>query len=86
MIRQELAQGHTVIYRPHPLAYEAIAVMRPEALTGYQTFLDTVADNVILDSTPYLHQAIRVADKLICDPSSVQRTWQGTGKPMEVME
>lgn len=86
MIRQELAQGHTVIYRPHPLAYEAIAVMRPEALAEYQTFLDTVADSVILDSTPYLHQAMRVADKLICDPSSVQRTWQGTGKPIEVME
>ena len=85
-IEKELAAGHTVIYRPHPLAYEAIAVMRPEALTGYQTFLDKVADSVILDSSPYLHQAMRVADKLICDPSSVQRTWQGTGKPMEVME
>lgn len=85
-IREAVKRGETVIYRPHPLAYEAIAVMRPEALRDYQNFLDTIADGVILDSSPFLHHAIRVADKLTCDPSSVQRTWQGTGKPMEVME
>jgi hypothetical protein len=85
-IQAEVKRDHTVIYRPHPLVYEAIAVMRPEALEDYKAFLETVADMVILDSSPYLHQAMRVADKLICDPSSVQRTWQGTGKPMEVME
>lgn len=86
MIEKELAAGNTVIYRPHPLVFEAVAVMRPEALEAYKTFLETVADMVILDSSPYLHQSMRVADKLICDPSSVQRTWQGTGKPIEVME
>ena len=85
-IQAEVKRDHTVIYRPHPLVHEAIAVMRPEALEDYKAFLETVADMVILDSSPYLHQAMRVADKLICDPSSVQRTWQGTGKPMEVME
>lgn len=86
-IEAELKQGHAVIYRPHPLVYEAIAVMRPEALPEYKAFLEEVADNVaVLDSTPFLHQAMRVADKLICDPSSVQRTWTGTGKPIEVME
>lgn len=86
VIREAIQRGDTVIYRPHPLVYEAIAVMRPEALADYQAFLDSVSNNVILDGTPYLHHAMRVADKLICDPSSVQRTWQGTGKPIEVME
>lgn len=85
-IVQEIEAGHTVIYRPHPLVYEAIAVMRPEALQKYKEFLENVSDLCILDSSPFLHQAMRVADKLICDPSSVQRTWAGTGKPMEVME
>lgn len=85
-IREALKRGDTVIYRPHPLVYEAIAVMRPEALADYQRFLDTISYGIILDTSPYLHQAMRVADKLICDPSSVQRTWQGTGKPIEVME
>lgn len=86
MIQNELCENHTVIYRPHPLVYEAIAVMRPEALEQYNNFIENVASAVILDSSPYLHQVMRVADKLICDPSSVQRTWTGTGKPMEVME
>ena len=85
-IRDAVKHGDTVIYRPHPLVYEAIAVMRPEALADYQKFLDTISYGIIIDTSPYLHQAMRVADKLICDPSSVQRTWQGTGKPIEVME
>lgn len=85
-IRKELRARNTVIYRPHPLVREAVAVMRPEALAEYDQFIDIVSSNVILDRSPFLHHAIRVADKLICDPSSVQRTWQGTGKPIEVME
>ncbi len=86
VIRKELRARNTVIYRPHPLVREAVAVMRPEALAEYDQFIDIVSSNVILDRSPFLHHAIRVADKLICDPSSVQRTWQGTGKPIEVME
>lgn len=86
-IKKELESGNTVIYRPHPLVYEAIAVMRPEALRTYQQFLEKVADAVtVLDSSPFLQHAMCVADKLICDPSSVQRSWDGTGKPIEVME
>ena len=84
-IIQELEAGNTVIYRPHPLVYEAIAVMRPEALQKYNEFLADVSDLCILDESPFLHQAIRVADKLIGDPSSVLNTWAGTGKPYEVM-
>jgi len=86
-IDAEKAKGNAVIYRPHPLVYEAIAVMCPKALEDYNKFLEGVADTVdVLDSTPFLHQAMRVADKLICDPSSVQRTWAGTGKPIEVIK
>lgn len=84
-IVQEVEAGHTVIYRPHPLVYEAIAVMRPEALQKYKEFLANVSDLCILDSSPFLHQAIRVADKLIGDPSSVLDTWRGSGKQMEVI-
>lgn len=31
-------------------------------------------------------RAMRAADRMVCDPSSVTRTWEGTGKPCEVME
>lgn len=86
-IQNELQMDRSVIYRPHPLVYEAIAVMRPEALAEYQRFLEEVSETVdVLDGSPFLHHAMIVADRLVCDPSSVQRTWAGTGKPMEVME
>lgn len=86
-IQNELQMDRSVIYRPHPLVYEAIAVMRPEALVEYQRFLEEVSETVdVLDGSPFLHHAMIVADRLICDPSSVQRTWEGTGKPMEVIE
>lgn len=85
-IWEEKNAGHSIIYRPHPLVRDAIAVMVPDALEEYDAFINTVKTICTYDDSPFLHDALRAADKLICDPSSVQRTWQGTGKPMEVME
>lgn len=86
MLEKTMKTGNFVIYRPHPLVEDAIAVMRPDFLSKYRDFLKKVDEMVYLDTSPFLHQAIRAADRLICDPSSVLKTWQGTGKPYEVME
>lgn len=85
-IHKAMDSGKFVIYRPHPLVYEAIAVMQPRYLGMYEDFISDVKRIAYLDDSPFLHQSMAAADELICDPSSVQRTWQGTGKPMEVME
>lgn len=86
MIEKAQNDGFSVIYRPHPLVRDAIAVMKPQDLQKYDDFLAEVAKTCILDESPYLHNALRVADRLISDPSSVLKTWQGTGKPYEVIE
>lgn len=86
IIEKALKESKTVIYRPHPLVYEAIAVMRPEYLKKYEEFLGKVEELCYLDKNQDLHIKIALADKLYCDPSSVQRTWEGTGKPYEVIE
>ena len=85
-IEKAQKDGFTVIYRPHPLVRDAIAVMRPQSLKKYDDFLEKVSEMCVLDGSPYLHHALNVADQLISDPSSVIKTWQGTGKPMEVIE
>lgn len=86
VIEKAQKDGFTVIYRPHPLVRDAIAVMDPQNLQKYDDFLEKVAEKCILDGSPYLHHVLRVADRLISDPSSVLKTWQGTGKPYEVIE
>ena len=81
-IHKALDSGKFVIYRPHPLVYEAIAVMQPRYLRMYEDFISDVKRIAYLDDSPFLHHAMAAADELICDPSSVLKTWQGTGKPV----
>ena len=77
IIDQELKAGHSVIYRPHPLVYPAIKVMRPEIKRMYEEFIDQMReDGVILDDKPDLHRTIAVSDKIYTDPSSVIKTIQ----------
>lgn len=85
-IEKAQKDGFSVIYRTHPLVRDAIAVMRPQSLQKYDDFLAEIAEKCLLDDSPFLHNALRVADRLISDPSSVLKTWQGTGKPYEVIE
>lgn len=87
IIKRELSQGHTVIYRPHPLVRPAIQAMRPDALSQYDDFIDGLQSmGVIIDSQPDLHRTLAAADYLYSDPSSVVKTFKAYGKQMEVIE
>ena len=86
IIQREKRKGSTIIYRPHPLVQDALAVMRPQAMDPYENFLSQILPLVHYDDSPYLSRAMRAADKLISDPSSVVRSWIPTGKPYEVIE
>ena len=78
IIEKELAAGHSVIYRPHPLVYYAIEVMRPEIVKAYDDFIDELASlGAIIDNGPNLHRTLAVAQKIYIDPSSVIRTIHG---------
>lgn len=84
---QKLMQEEgSIIYRPHPLVRDAIAVMQPNYLSQYDAMMSDFRERVIVDESPFLSRAMRAADRMVCDPSSVTRTWEGTGKPCEVME
>ena len=86
IVEQELSNGRSVIYRPHPLVRNAIKVMRPEIVKAYDDFLEElIAMGVIIDDGPDLHKTLAAADYLFIDPSSVIRTVDGR-KPYEVIE
>ena len=72
IILQEAEAGHGIVYRPHPLVRNAIAVMRPEALQKYDEFIEKIRElGVEIDSGPNLHRTIAIAEKIYIDPSSV---------------
>lgn len=86
LIERELAAGHGVIYRPHPLVYYAIEVMRPEMAAAYNDFIDEIrALGAIVDDGPNLHRTLAAADKIFTDPSSVIKTIHGS-RDYEVIE
>lgn len=85
-IQRSLDSNQFVIYRPHPLVYEAIAVMQPKYLEMYENFIADVKKIAYVDESPFLQQAIAAADIMLCDPSSVIRTWYGAGKPFNIIE
>ena len=86
IVEQELSNGRSVIYRPHPLVRNAIEVMRPEIIKAYDDFLEElIAMGVIIDDGSDLHKTLAAADYLFIDPSSVIRTVDGR-KPYEVIE
>ena len=86
-ITRELYEGHAVIFRPHPLLRTTIKSMRPDTMQRYNTFIEgiRIKDHVIVDESEYLERALGIADKMICDMSSVLPMWQCTGKPWEVL-
>ena len=86
MTLREISRGNVVIFRPHPLMLTTIKSMAPH-MEGYYAFLLTElrALGVIVDESEYLERALKAADYLISDPSSVVNMWQETKKDYEVM-
>lgn len=85
-IAEELAKGHQVIFRPHPLLRQTIKSMRPDTEEEYLKFLRWVADvGGSIDQTEYLEKALSQADILISDFSSVLDMWMTTGREYKII-
>lgn len=85
-IKEQLAAGYHVIFRPHPLLRQTIKSMRPDTERKYIELIEWAKSlGVYVDETEYLEQALREADILISDPSSVLQMWQSTGREYKVL-
>lgn len=76
-------QGKAVTFRPHPLLMRTIKAMRPDMLSRYIAFLDSLTAKI--DLSEDLENALLTHEYLISDPSSVIEMWAALGKPYEVM-
>ena len=61
--------------------------MRPDTAEAYSQFIKwcNEQENVIVDETENLEQALEEADYLISDPSSVLEMWQITGREYTIL-
>ena len=86
-ISNEIGRGRRVIFRPHPLLRQTIKSMRPDTMAAYEKFLAwcETRDNVKVDESEYLEDALEQADYLISDPSSVLEMWISTGREYRVI-
>lgn len=87
VITNEIGRGRKVIFRPHPLLRQTIKSMRPDTEEAYSQFIKwcNEQENVIVDETENLEQALEEADYLVSDPSSVLEMWQSTGREYTVL-
>ena len=87
VITNEIGRGRKVIFRPHPLLRQTIKSMRPDTEEAYSQFIKwcNEQENVIVDETENLEQALEEADYLISDPSSVLEMWVSTGREYRVL-
>lgn len=86
VIIEQMAAGYTVIFRPHPLLRQTIKSMRPDTEHKYIELIEWAkAIGCYVDETEYLEQALKEADILISDPSSVLEMWMSTGRECVVL-
>ena len=86
-IMNEFGRGRRVIFRPHPLLRQTIRSMRPDVIMTYDKFITwcQTRDQVEVDESEYLEEALAKADFLISDPSSVLEMWISTGREYRVI-
>lgn len=85
-IQKHIDKGNVVIFRPHPLMYEAIKSKCPDEIMGeYLAFMTWVSSNCLI-SENNLHDAMSVADYMITDVSGITKIWAQTDKPFEILE
>ena len=86
VIITELAVGHNVIFRPHPLLRQTIRSMRPDTEHTYIEFIEWAkVVGCYIDESEYLERELKEADMLISDPSSVVQLWATTGREYRVL-
>lgn len=86
-IGNEIKRGRKVIFRPHPLLRQTIKSMRPDTEEAYNEFVEwcKAQENVTFDESEDLENALKQADYLISDPSSVLEMWMSTGREYTVI-
>lgn len=72
-----------LLWRPHPLLKATIASMRPQQAKEFSDVVCAMEShrNVIIDTTPSVHAAMKLSDALISDYSSIVMQYTFTGKP-----
>ncbi len=72
-----------LIWRPHPLLKATITSMRPHQAKEFSDVVCAMEShrNVIVDTTPSVHAAMKLSDALISDYSSIVMQYIFTGKP-----
>lgn len=72
-----------LLWRPHPLLKATITSMRPHQAKEFSDIVHAMEqhNNVIIDTTPSVHSAIKLSDALISDYSSIAMQYIFTGKP-----
>lgn len=85
-IWNELANGHAIIFRPHPLMDATVKNKRPEYYNDWLELLEWINNDCIVDNETDLATEIEYSDRLISDESSVVELWRATGKPYKVLE
>ena len=85
LIINEVAEGHEVIFRPHPLLRQTIKSLRPDTENDYKSFIQWAESVCEVDESEYLEDALSRANYLISDPSSVLEMWISTGREYKVI-
>lgn len=77
-----------LIWRPHPLMIDTIKAHHRDELRRYQSIVETIklSQKDIFDETPTPESAIKFADEMISDASSLIHLWNKTGKKLRVLE
>lgn len=77
-------QDIVLIWRPHPLLLETIDAMQPEKRKEYQEIYNIISSmtNAIIDEETSVYAAMKCADALISDYSSIVMQFSLTGKPV----
>ena len=75
-----------VIFRPHPLMADMISSMLKTHTLKYEAFLSEIEQYCLIDKSQNFTNAMRFADYLVTDPSSIIGVWKQTGKDYEIIE
>lgn len=86
VVWNELANGHMVIFRPHPLMDSLIKTRFSKLYDEWTELLEWIGNDCIVDNETDLATEIQYSDRLISDASSVVELWKATGKPYKVLE
>lgn len=75
-----------LLWRPHPLFYQALAEYRKESLQETQNWLNKITEreNIMLDRSPSYLSAFRASDAMISDWASMVPEYASYGKPVLV--